>query len=720
MRHSVRLSGASKASTILLTAALAVGCTSPGETIPEQTLDEPVRRPLLASPTPLLPPSGLTLGQGRRAPVPATIVRGAGPPREASAAGFGPPAAASDGGYVLNFEAVEIRDVVKAVLADMLGIAYVIDPAVQGTLTLHTARPLPREAVLPAFEEALKLSGVALVAGAVGYQVLPLQGAARLAPVGGRRGAGVGYRVVLVPLRYAAAADIQRVLEPIVPAGTVAQADPERNILMLAGTEADVSRAQRTISLFDVDWLRSLSYGLFPLQYTPAKTVATDLEAVVGGKGPLAGRVRITAIEHLNAILVAAPRLADVTATRTWIERFDRGRDQTTPRLFVYRVQNGRAQDLARTLTASLGRPGAGAGGSTSQPPDDAPPTPDGIGSPAPATRLRTAGGGGLAQAPGPIPSVLLGNIPGGDSAAQPGSPGDMRITADESNNALLIVTTPERYQQVEAALGQLDIVPLQVMLEASIAEVNLTNQLRYGIQYYFRSGNVSGLASGVAAASLGPSTGGLSLAILKGADIGAVLDLLSSITRIRVISAPKLVVLNNRTASLQVGDQVPIATASAVGVVTNNAPIVNTIQLLDTGIILRITPRVNQSGLVLLDLAQEVSASVPTSSSGINSPTIQQRRVTTSVAVQDGQTVAIGGLIRDSRNRGRTGIPLLKDLPGVGFLFGQTNDQVDRTELIVLITPHVIRDAQGADAATDELRAKLPLVRAFNAAAPR
>lgn len=717
----MRLSRASWAGTVLLTVVLGAGCTTSGDIIPEQALDEPVRRTFARGPTPLLPPSGLALGRDRQAPAAATIIRGAGPPPEPSAARPGQ-AAAGEGGYVLNFEAVEIRDVVKAVLADMLGLAYVVDPAVQGALTLHTARPLPREAVLPAFEEALKLSGVALVAGTSGFQVLPLQGAARLAPVGGRGGAGAGYRVVLVPLRYAAAADIQRVLEPIVPAGTVAQADPQRNVLMLAGTEADVSRAQRTINLFDVDWLRSQSYGLFPLQYTPAKTVAADLESVVGGKGPLAGLARVTAIEHLNAILVAAPRLADVTAARRWIERFDRGRDQTTPRLFVYRVQNGRAQDLARTLTAALGRPGSATLSSPSQGPDDAPQLPEGLSSPAPATRLRTTGGGGggLAAAPGPIPSVLLGNMPGADSAGQTGSPSDMRISADESNNALLIVTTPERYQQVEAALAQLDIVPLQVMLEASIAEVNLTNQLRYGIQYYFRSGNFSALASGVAAAGLGTSTGGLSLAILNGADIGAILDLLSSITRIRVISAPKLVVLNNRTASLQVGDQVPIATASAVGVVTNNAPIVNTIQLLDTGIILRVTPRVNQSGLVLLDLAQEVSASVPTNTSSINSPTIQQRRVATSVAVQDGQTIAIGGLIRDSRNRSRSGIPLLKDLPGVGFLFGQTSDQLDRTELIVLITPHVIRDALGADAATDELRAKLPLVRAFNAAAPR
>ena len=407
--------------------------------------------------------------------------------------------------------------------------------------------------------------------------------------------------------------------------------------------------------------------------------------------------------------------------------------------MFVYHVQNGRARDLAGVIGRILSPRGGGGGTSGPSAGDDAlPPIDSGVGVgvpslsrggggiPVAASRgsLGGSGGGGLASAPGPIPGVLLGNLPGTEgslpAAAGGGQPGsDLNITADEANNSLVILATPERYGQVEAALAQLDIPPLQVLLEASIAEVNLTDQLRYGIQYFFRSGDVSVLQSSVAATALAPVTGGLSAALI-GRGIQATLDLLSTLTKVRVISAPKLLVLNNRTASLQVGDQVPIATSSAVGVITANAPVVNTIQLLDTGIILRVTPRVNQSGLVLMELSQEVSASVPTSSSSLNSPTIQQRRVSTSVAVQDGQTIAIGGLIRDNRSRGRTGIPILKDIPVVGALFGQTSDEVDRTELLVLITPHVLRDSAGADAATAELRAKLPLIRAFDAARPR
>jgi len=289
---------------------------------------------------------------------------------------------------------------------------------------------------------------------------------------------------------------------------------------------------------------------------------------------------------------------------------------------------------------------------------------------------------------------------------------GDVRITADETNNALLIVTTGEKYRLVEQALQQLDAVPLQVMLEACVAEVHLTNQLQYGLQYYFRNGNFSLLRSAVVPASLAADTGGLSLVFSQGNSIQAVLDLIASLTKVTVISAPRVMVVNNRTASIEVGDQVPIATSTAVGVITANAPVVNTIQLLDTGIILRVTPRVGAGGLVLLDINQEVSSVVPTTSSSINSPTIQQRKITSSIAVQDGQTLAIGGLISDTRTKTRSGIPYLMDLPYVGPLFSLRNDQVDRTELIVLITPRVVQDEQEADAVTEELRQKLPMIR--------
>jgi general secretion pathway protein D len=431
---------------------------------------------------------------------------------------------------------------------------------------------------------------------------------------------------------------------------------------------------------------------LFPLQYSQARAVATDLQAMVAG-GPMASLVRIVPIEHLNAILVVSSRAAYVDELRGWVEKFDRGRDTAAPRVFVYHVQHGRAADIAAVLSRALG-PRNGGGGA-------APETgvlPDTGAAPAPAPAAAGA-------------NPLLGGLTQGGGANDLPL-GDVRITADETNNALLIVTTAEKYRLVEQALQQLDAVPLQVMLEACVAEVHLTNQLQYGLQYYFRNGNFSLLRSAVLPASLAADTGGLSLVFSQGNNIQAVLDLIASLTKVTVISAPRVMVVNNRTASIEVGDQVPIATSTAVGVITANAPVVNTIQLLDTGIILRVTPRVGAGGLVLLDINQEVSSVVPTTSSTLNSPTIQQRKITSSIAVQDGQTLAIGGLISDTRTKSRSGIPYLMDLPYVGPLFSLRNDQVDRTELIVLITPRVVHDEHEADSVTEELREKLPMIR--------
>jgi len=598
------------------------------------------------------------------------------------------PAATGAGGtFVLNFDNADIRDVAKAVLGDMLQLGYAVAPAVQGNISLHTATPLPREAVLPAFEDALSLAGAALVPNGDGFDIVPLQGAARTS---GRRALGqAGYRVDIVPLRYVSAADMQHLIEPLVAQGTIVQVDTQRNLLVVGGSSTELARVVQTIGLFDVDWLRHQSFGLFPLQYSQARAVAADLQAMIA-QGPMASLVRIVPIEHMNAILVVSSRPGYVDDLRGWVEKFDRGRDTAAPRVFVYHVQHGRAADIAATLSRALG-PRTGGGGAV----------PDTGG-------LQEAG---APPAPAAGANPLLGGLTAG-AAANDTPFGDVRITADETNNALLIVTTAEKYRLVEQALQQLDAVPLQVMLEACVAEVHLTNQLQYGLQYYFRNGNFSLLRSAVLPASLAADTGGLSLVFSQGNNIQAVLDLIASLTKVTVISAPRVMVVNNRTASIEVGDQVPIATSTAVGVITANAPVVNTIQLVDTGIILRVTPRVGAGGLVLLDINQEVSSAVATTSSSINSPTIQQRRISSSIAVQDGQTLAIGGLISDTRTKSRSGIPYLMDLPYVGPLFSLRNDQVDRTELIVLITPRVVHDEHEADQVTEELREKLPMIR--------
>jgi general secretion pathway protein D len=256
-----------------------------------------------------------------------------------------------------------------------------------------------------------------------------------------------------------------------------------------------------------------------------------------------------------------------------------------------------------------------------------------------------------------------------------------------------------------------LDTQPLQVLIEATIAEVSLNDQLKYGVEWFFQQNNNS-LNLAQAASGIPTAVFPAFSYVYEGANAKVVLQALDQITHVNVISSPQLMVLDNRSALLQVGDEVPIITQSAVSVTDPAAPIVNSVQFRDTGVILNVTPRVNSSGDVELDIEQEVSDVVPTTTSTIDSPTIQQRKIKSSVSVHDGETIALGGLIRDRQSRGKSGVPGLSDIPVVGTLFGTKNNTGERTELLVLITPHVVRSPAEADAITDELRQRVQSIR--------
>ena len=643
------------------------------------------------------------------------------------------PAITPGGPVTLDFVNVDVRDVLRSVLGDTLGVSYVLDPAVQGTITLQTGQPIPRSAVLTTLQNTLQLNGMALVARDGVYQVLPIANAAREARLGG---SGGGFVTRTVTPQYVAAADLQRVLEPMLPPGSSVRAEPSRNLLIITGSDQNVADVQRAIAVFDVDTLRGMSFALLPLRNAQARDVARDVTGLLGSSGSaISSLVRVTPIERLNAILVAAQQPRYIERVQSWVARFDRGTSSVDRQLFVYRVQNGRAADLAGVLQKTLGIAASSAGSGASASPSSGGGSPDySAGSPG-----GVGGGSGLgantpATSANGIPNPLLGGLPSpvglppqpgqtlGDSGASPGTSAPptssadtsgVRITADEANNALVIRATLQEYRQIEAALQRLDLLPLQVAIE----EVTLNDQLSFGLEYFIHSGNFSALLSQTAATgTVNQAFPGFSFGSGFGAALSAVggssviLRALQQITNVRVLSSPNLLVLNNQSARLQVGDQVPIATASAVGTLTAGAPIVNSIEYRDTGVILRITPRVNASGLVLLDVAQEVSQVSTTTTSNLDSPTISQRRVTSSVAVADGQTIALGGLISDSRSQSKNGIPVLQDIPYVGFLFGTRSYQNTRTELIVLITPRVIRGQSEAQAVTDELQRKLPM----------
>jgi general secretion pathway protein D len=638
--------------------------------------------------------------------------------------------AEADGEIALDFFNADVREVAKSVLGDLLGLNYLVDNSVQGTITVQTNQKLRKDDVLPAFETVLRANGLALVQQGGFYTVVPFGSAGKAASVGGN---DAGYGTEIVTLHSVSPEQMRRVLEPITPQGTIVQVDQARNMMVIGGTEGERAAIRENIATFDVDWLRGMSFALFKPRVATAKQMASDLQHVMGDENsPMAGQVRLVPIDRMNAVLAIASQAKQLEELRGWVTRLDQGNDTTERRIYVYYVQNGRASDLSRVLGKALGihssdtetTQGASSGAGQS----------GGGGRSSSSSGFSgqsqgfSGGGGGFGSSSGfgggqssmgnnlPQPQSTNAIGPGSDSGVGPAGPNGsgndqnngVSITADEVNNALLVVATASEYEIIESALKRLDILPLQVMIEAAIAEVTLTKDMNFGVQWAFNNGHNNLALSASNSASILPSFPGFSYIYTGGSKITAVLSALQDLTKVDVLSSPKLMVLNNQTATLQVGDQVPIATQSSVSTVSSDAPIVSSIEYKDTGVILTVTPRVNEGGLVLMDISQEVSDVAATTSSTLNSPTINERKIGSTVAIQDGQTIALGGLIKDDRTSGKTGVPYLQDIPVLGQLFRQDNNNTTRTELLVLITPRVIRDGRDAAAVTADLRAKL------------
>lgn len=621
-------------------------------------------------------------------------------------------AAPSKGGDItLNFENTNLLEVIKVILGDLLEKNYTIDPRVRGGVTLQTSRPIPRDALIPTLEMLLRMNGAALVQRGKLYQVVPRQVATRglVTPQLGGASKSVprGFGIRIVPLRYIGAEEMKKILDPLSAQGSVIRADSARNLLILAGTSAEVTQMLATVRVFDVDWLAGTSVALFTPSHAEAKPLAEQFRKLFGkdSKSPLAGLVRLLPVKSLNAILVITPRPEYLDRTLEWLGRLDRDSGGAGRRLYVYHVQNGKAADLAEVL-------GKVFEGDKSQPPPPA-----------------------AALAPGLRPAVVAGQPPkqgasppkasqapaatrGADQGLTISENITVRIIADEINNSLLFMATPEEFRQVRAALRKLDIVPLQVLVEATIAEISLSGDLKYGFEWFFT--NKLGNKKGTATLDLDTTAGlatvlpGFSYALTDRAGaVRAVINTLASQSRANIISSPSLMVLNNQKASIQVGDQVPVTTQQQQAT-TTTSNVINNIEFRDTGVLLNVTPRVNPGGLVTMEVQQEVSNVAPGTATGSLTPTIQTRKISSTVAVQSGQTVVLGGLIRENKNQSKSGLPWLYSLPVLGPLFGSTRNEHRRTELVVLITPRAVNNARDAEAVTNEFRRKMKSLQPF------
>ncbi|MFB1487213.1 MULTISPECIES: type II secretion system secretin GspD [unclassified Thiocapsa] len=620
------------------------------------------------------------------------------------------------GDVTLNFDGTDIREVVKVILGDLLQVNYVLHPAVQGVTSLQTGRPLRRDHLIPTLETLLRMNNAAIVYSGGAYEVVPLANAVqgRVVPQLGESGRALpeGYSVQVVPLQYIGAEEMSNILQPLAPEGSVIRVDNLRNLLVIAGTSPDMGNLLDTIRVFDVDWMAGLSVGFFVLEYAKANEVVTQLQTLLGDEGsnPLKGVFRFVPVESANAVLVVSPQASYLQQASNWIERLDMAEatGDAAERLFVYRVRHGDAENLADTLSQLFG-------GEASQ-------RTSSVGGVAPGLGGSSIGSTGDRDSIGGLGGMDGGGI-GGQSAPRRSSSREIElssavsIVADATNNSLMVRSSPRDYKKILDALKQLDILPLQVLVEATIVEISLEGNLKYGVQW-----NLFGLAtkdhrsqftlgSGDSLAnSVGLSFPGFNWAVISRPDtIRATLSALAQDNLVNVLSSPSVMVLDNQTAKIQVGKEVPIATTQQQGL-SDTDRVVNTIEYRPTGVMLSVKPRVTPGGLVQMEIEQEVSTvdEVGSGGSALDSPTFSTRNITSSVAVRSNQAVVLGGLIQNERSDGNQGVPGLYNLPFAGPLFGQRSKASRRTELVVVLTPKVIASDQDAETVTRDFRNKV------------
>jgi general secretion pathway protein D len=708
------------------------------------------------APTSIVPPNAFTRFNGRvipdaqSAPEPSIREIGAGSYAGGSAAGGRTPAGKAtvlpgdDGEVTLNYVDTDIREIVRQILGNILKVNYSIEPGFQGQATIQTSRPLKRSELLPTLQSLLAQSG-----GTMLYQ----NGLFRVGTIGDDNiapvvdGASYGAGSQAVPLRFASAKQLAAMLEPFIGEGGKILADPARNILVVSGSPSARANIIDLIRIFDVDYLAGQSYALFPVKSGDPSKLATDLQhaLAIDSEGPLAGSLSVIPIEQANAIMVVAKRASYLERATRLISQINRISDEGGRNLHVYNLRNVQAQDLQPVLQRAINPPsgngGEAAPGNIAPTATPAQVTGSGSGSgfsgaaaaglqagaPGAATGIggqqqQAAQGAASSSSQGGAEALQadLGQEPTGAASKGP------QIIADTKSNALIIVSTESEYAKIEAAIRRLDVLPMQVLIEATVAEVTLNDNLQYGTQFFLHSGSVQATLSNATSASstsidatnvatntaqfpgtLASSFPGLAIAKTLG-NAQFAIQALRAVTDVKVISSPKILVLDRQQAKLEVGDLVPTITQSASSTITSSSEIVNSVQYQQTGVILAVTPRINSGGLVTLDIDQEVSQVINTTTSSIDSPTFQQRKVTSKVVVQDGDTISLAGLIQDSRTKGNSGIPLLQDIPYLGNLFTTHTDDDVRTEILVLITPHVVYDQNTVRSLTEGLRRRL------------
>ncbi|MBU8975594.1 type II secretion system secretin GspD [Lysobacter sp. MMG2] len=694
-------------------------------------------------------PGNTAAAPGAQEPLPQSTVggdarpqirRGTGQVINRSAATAPPPnLGGTTGSATFNFEGESLHAVVKAILGDMLGQNYVIAPGVQGTVTLATPKPVSPAEALNLLEMVLGWNNARLVYSGGRYNIVPSDQAlaGNVAARTGAANTARGFEVRTVPLKFVSATEMEKILKPYARPNAIVNVDNSRNVITVGGSRAELENYLRTIEVFDVDWLAGMSVGVFPLQSGKATKVVADLEKVFGeqSKSPVAGMFRFMPLEGANAVLVITSQANYLDDIQQWLDRIDSAGGSV--QLYSYELKYIKAKDLADRLSDVFGSGRSGRGDNGGGPPSLMP----GLES----VELKDTDGGSSATLGGNYDSGSDTGI--GGSSGTGGSGGSLSlngrqagntsltldvngdrvgVSAVEETNSIIVRSSPSAWKSIRDVIERLDVMPMQVHIEAQVVEVQLKGELEYGVNWYFeRAVTDAGLPDAVGrttwstlAGSVQSATGnpaGLAWTFL-GRNAAAVISALDAVTDLQLLQTPSVMVRNNAEATLNVGSRIPISSVTVnPGVGVDNS--YSQVQYLDTGTILKVRPRVAKDGVVFLDIVQEVSSpGAPDTADPNGNVRIDTRKLKTEAVVQSGDTVMLAGLISDGVERGASGFPGLSRIPVIGGLFGAQRSSKTRNEVIVLLTPTIVRNPQEARDLTDEygrrFRAMEPLQR--------
>ena len=579
-------------------------------------------------------------------------------------------------------------------IANALKLNYIVEPNVQGVVNILTYGEMRRADLMTLLETVLEINGAAIVKTGPLYRILPSPNARQL-PLSIRRDPSSAdspsrdSRVLqIVPVNFVPVADMADLLNPYLSNGGDITYHGAANFLVVTDTPVNIGKLLELVRIFDSAVFGGKRVRVYVLENTRATNLALELEIIFAGyAGTEVSPVRFLPISRLNSVLVISPNTGSFEEVDRWIARLDQAGQNREIRNFFVKIQNGDAASIAELLLKIYGA------GTREREEEFLPTNED-----SPADILQTT-----TQTQARTEEIVQGEI---------------KIVADEQNNAIIVQCSPQDFEVIEETIRELDRVPRQVLINVKIYEVVLDKELSMGISAFLQDRNRPVVTSpSVTSASYGTGGGGsgalnLATRALLGdtRELVAFLNAQESRNRSRVLSAPSIIASDNVAANIQVGSSIPTLTSSGVipGGTGSSALFSNTIRQRNTGVILNVTPRINAGGWVTLAVQQEVSSPGPPPTAGIQSPTINIRSVETQVTIKNGQTIAIGGIISDTNGVSRNGLPILSRIPGLGLLFGNTTRKKTRTELIALITPHVIEDIDQAADLTEDLKSTL------------